>query len=232
MRTIFFLLCIIAAAVTLRADPLLVKGADGTYLPVLAESWNLKGGGVLIKLKKGLNTAAIKEKLAEKLPDQTVELRLGGIYFASVEQETLLGAVAGVDTGVSLKNDPLALLREKKETAEPLTVPIELRQTAGADEMAEAEISAVSFSGLDGLMKIDAVVRFGPKTGEFSKLKGPVKAVAFFKMKKNAADIDDEDNQRKSDLLVVRPKSLVLIKIEKKEEDGAYLVTEAHLKKY
>ena len=232
MRTLLMATLCIAAAGLLRADPLLVKGADGTYLPILAESWSVKGGGVLVKVKKGLDATAIKEKLAEKLPDQTVELRPGGIYFASVEQDALLLAEAGIDTGVPLKGDPLSLLREKKETADPITAPIEQRSPVGVDEMVEAEMTAMTFSGIDGLMKFDAMVRVGPKSGDFSKLKGPIKAVAFFKMKKKLADPEDEENQRKAPLLIARPKSIFLLKIEKKEEDGTYLVTEAHLKKY
>ncbi|HOW52149.1 MAG TPA: hypothetical protein PLV42_08935 [bacterium] len=231
MRILLFILCIAAAAL-LRADPLLVKGADGTYLPILAESWNTKSGGVLIKLKKGLDAAALKDKLAEKLPDQTVELRSGNIYFASVELDALLHAVAGVDTGVTLKFDPIALLREKKESADSITATPGQKEIVGADEFAEAELHSISFSGVDGLAKLEVTVRVGPVAGEFAKLKGPIKAKTFFKMKKTVADIDDEDNQRKADLLVARPKSLIYLRIEKKEEDGTYLITEAHLKKY
>lgn len=226
------ILTIFATAGALRADPLLVKGADGTYLPILAESWVVKGGGVLIKIKKGLDAAALKEKLAEKLPDQTVELRNGGIFFASVELDALLHAVAGIDTGTTQKFDPIALLREKKETADTITTALERKEIVGADEFAEAELQSIVFSGTDGLAKFDVTVRIGPASGEFTKLKGPIKAKALFKMKKRSADIEDEDNQRKGDLLIARPKSLIYLRLEKKEEDGTYLVTEAHLKKY
>jgi len=231
MRTILFAFCI-AAAGSLWADPLLVKGADGTYLPILAESWGIKGGGVLVRIKKGVDAAAVKERLAEKLPDQTVELRSGNIFFASVELDALLHAVAGVDTGIALKFDPIALLREKKETADSITASPDQKEIVGADEFAEAELQSVSFSGIDGLAKLEVTVRVGPAAGEFMKLKGPIKAKALFKMKKKSADIDDEDNQRKADLLVARPKSLIYLRLDKKEEDGTYLVTEAHLKKY
>lgn len=231
MRTILFALCI-AAAGSLWADPLLVKGADGTYLPLLAESWNVKGGGVLMKMKRGLDLTGLKDRLTEKLPDQTIELRSGGLFFASIELDSLLHAVAGVDSGISLKIDPIALLREKKETADSITTAPDQKEFVGADELAEAEVTAIAFSGVDGLAKLELVVRMGPVAGVFAKLKGPIKAKALFKLKKNAADIEDEDNQRKSDLLIVRPRSLILIKIENKEEDGTYLVTEAHLKKY
>jgi len=216
----------------LRADPLLVRGADGSYLPILAEQWQAKGSGVYVKVKSGVDPAALKEKLAEKFPEQTIEIRNGQLFFASVEVDVLLHLLTGVETGVSLPQDPVVLLREKKDVADNLALPPDQRPEPVPGELVETEVVAVSFSGVDGLIKAEVLVRTPPASGEFAKLKGPVKVKAFFKMKRKKVDADDEDNQRKSDILLVQPKSLIYLRLEKKETDETYLVSEARLKKY
>jgi len=216
----------------LMADPILVRGADGSYLPVLAEQWHAKGGGVVLKIKKGVDIDVLKERLAEKFPEQTIEIRGEHLYFASVEIDALLHLLAGVDVGVSLPQDLISLLREKKDLPENITLPLDQRIDLPIAELAEVEVTATSFSGVDALVKSQVVVRTPPSSGEFTKLKGTITIKAFFKMKKKKVDVEDEDNQRKSDLLIAQPKSLLYLRITKKDSDDAYLVSEAHLKKY
>lgn len=226
------LLFISTIPLMLAADPLLVRGADGSYLPLLAEEWRSAKNGVYLKIRKGIDFGALKDRLIEKFPEQTIEIRNEQIFFASIEEEALLRLLAGVDVGVSFQQTPLAVLREKKDLPDGVFVPLEQRTQKTPGEIIEAEVVSLSFSGIDGLVKAEVVVRTAPASGDFAKLKGAVKIKAFFKMKKKKVDVEDESNQRKSDLLIVQPKSLVYLRLEKKDTDETYLVSEARLKKY
>ncbi|HSA32939.1 MAG TPA: hypothetical protein P5077_04345 [bacterium] len=232
MRIIGLSLLFVAFSLPLAADPLLVRGADGTYLPILAEGWTARsGGGVQVRLRKGVNPATVKERLAERFTDQTVEVRSGGIFISAVDLDAFQSAAAGFDVGVSLPQDPILKLREKQGTAEDIRVHRDQRVLADASDFAEVSVTSVSFSAVDGLVKLEGTVAVAP-AGEFAKMAGAVKLHAFFRMKKRAVDDGSEENRRKADLLVVRQGSLLYLRIEGRDESGAYLVSEARLKKY
>ncbi len=231
-KVLAVLLSVSTISCPLAADPLLVRGADGSYLPILAEEWRSAKNGVYVKVKKGIDFGMLKDRLVEKFPEQTIEIRNEQIFFASIEEDAFLHLLAGVDVGVAFQQTPLSVLREKKELPDGIFVPLEQRAQKTSGEFVEAEVVSLSFSGIDGLVKAEVVVKTPPASGEFAKLKGPIKVKAFFKMKKKKVDVEDESNQRKSDLLIVQPKSLLHLRLEKKDTDETYLVSEARLKKY
>lgn len=232
MRIVGLSFLIVAFFSPLGADPLLVRGADGTYLPILAEGWTARsGGGVQVRLRKGVNPAAVKERLAERFTDQTVEVRSGGIFISAIDIDAFQSAAAGFDIGISLSQDPLIKLREKQGTAEDIRIHQDQRVLADASDFAEVTVGSVSFSAVDGLVKLEGTVAVAP-AGEFAKMSGAVKLRAFFRMKKRVVDDENDENRRKADLLVVRQGSLIYLRIAGRDESGAYLVSEARLKKY
>lgn len=233
MRNLLAIFLFVSAiSLPLAADPLVVRGADGSYLPLLAEEWRAVKNGVFLKIRKGIDLGTLKDRLIEKFPEQTVEIRNEQIFFASIDEDALLHLIAGVDVGIAFPQKPLAVLREKKDLPDNLFLPPEQRAKKMLGEFIEAEIISLSFSGIDGLVKAEVMIKATPTSGEFAKLKGAIKIKAFFKMKKKRVDVEDESNLRKSDLLIVQPKSLIYLRLEKKDTDEAYLVSEAHLKKY
>ncbi len=229
---IFLFLPLLMTPLFLFADPLIVRGADGSYLSVLAEEWSAVKSGVYLKIRKGVDLGVLKDRLSEKFPEQTVEVRNEQIFFASIDADALLHLIAGVDVGIALPQKPLAVLREKKDLPDNLVTPAEQRMQKTLGEFIEAEVVSLSFSGIDGLVKAEVTVKTPPAAGEFAKLKGTIKIKAFFKMKKKKVDAEDESNRRKSALLIVQPKSVVYLRLEKKDTDEAYLVSEARIKKY
>lgn len=231
-RVLALLLFVSVIPLPLVADPLLVRGADGSYLPLLAEEWHSAKNGVYLKIRKGIDLGTLKDRLVEKFPEQTVDVRNEQIFFSSIEMDALLHLVAGVDVGIALPQKPLAVLREKKDLPDNLVTPAEQRMQKTLGEFIEAEVVSLSFSGIDGLVKAEVTVKTPPAAGEFAKLKGTIKIKAFFKMKKKKVDAEDESNRRKSALLIVQPKSVVYLRLEKKDTDEAYLVSEARIKKY
>jgi len=65
MKKIFLSLLFINS---LFAEPLLIKSADTSFIPILAQSWQNKNDGVMMKIKKGVDLSVLKRNLQKIFP--------------------------------------------------------------------------------------------------------------------------------------------------------------------
>ncbi len=183
----------------LHASPLIIKGVDGTWLPVLASSWSEKSGGVMLKPAEGVDLLKLRKKLTDMFPDMTIEIINRNLFFPSTNIDALFGILNNVDVGISVKTEIYS-----KETLEK---PV--RKTADEfsllkDELIEAAVENVKFEPAKGKLFLDVTITKRAKKGDFSKLYGKQRLTVTFKMTNDSADTEDEKNKYFSPLLFAK----------------------------
>ncbi len=96
----------------LFSDPLVVKGAEGSYIPVVATSWHEKDGGVLMELHEKAPAEDVRNAILDKWPSMNVEIFGKNLFFSSTEIDTLFSFIAGVDIPISIVNSPFSELED------------------------------------------------------------------------------------------------------------------------
>lgn len=199
-RSVFvFIVLVLLNFQTIQASPLIIKGVDGTWLPVLASSWSEKSGGVMLKPAEGVDLAKLRKKLTDMFPDMTIEIINRNLFFPSTNIDILFGILNNVDVGISVKTEIYP-----KETLEK---PV--RKTADEfsvlkDELIEATVENVIFEPAKGKLFLDVTITKKAKKGDFSKLNGKQRLAVTFKMTNDSADTEDEKNKYFSPLLFAK----------------------------
>lgn len=96
----------------LFSDPLVIKGAEGSYIPVVAASWHEKDGGVLMELHEKAPPEDVRNAILEKWPSMNVEIFGKNLFFSSTEVDTLFSFIMGVDIPVSVVESPFSVLED------------------------------------------------------------------------------------------------------------------------
>lgn len=229
---IFMAFTICFACFIAYADALVVKGVDGSYLPSLAESWKQKGGGVLFKIADSVDISVLKERIAEAFPEMNTEVTPEGIFFLSANIETLLKTVGGVDLKISVKQDISTEMQKNRIEKQKIRKVSEVElDAAQKEEYAEAVIESVVLDGYNGLAKAEVKIKKASETGKFKNISGSQKIRVFFKMKDKKISANDEENKKRSDILMAKKGASVFIKIESRESDGSLIVSSVIIKK-
>lgn len=199
---------------SLSASPLIIKGVDGTWLPVLAASWNEKSGGVMLKPAEGVEIAKLRKNLIELFPDMTIEIISRNLFFPSTNVESLFGILNNVDLGISIKTETFSkesLGKPVKKSAEDLA-PLK-------DEMIEAVVENVVSEPATGKLFLDITITKRAKKGDFSKLFGKQRLAVTYKMTNGLADLNDEHNKYFGSLLFSKKGTKISFIPESQESD-------------
>jgi hypothetical protein len=180
----------------LSASPLIIKGVDGTWLPVLASSWSEKSGGVMLKPAEGVDLTKLRKKLTDMFPDMTIEIINKNLFFPSTSIEVLFGILNNVDVGISVK----AEIYPKETLDKPVKKTVD-EFAAVKDELIEAVVENVVFEVAKGKLFLDVTITKRAKKGDFAKLYGKQRIAVTFKMTNDTADTEDERNKYFSPLL-------------------------------
>lgn len=173
----FFALC--SFCFLLKADPLLIKGADGEYLPVLAEGWIEKDGGVLLNVNDKVDLALLKEALIKRFPGMGIEVIGRNVFFSAVTKQTLFPILAGFDTGISSRRDPFAALYDAKKDEILLE---STRKTARSDGkgLIEATVNILEMDGIAGYATVEILINKNRSTGTYRRLRGRRRLKVYF----------------------------------------------------
>lgn len=184
----------------LKADPVIVKGVDGSWIPVLIESWNEKGGGVILDPVKGVKISELRSKLIELFPNMSIEIIGRTLFFSSTSANSLFSILNKVDTGISLpstgekllKNKDMMIFRKKSEA--PLN----------KEQLIECSVVETSFSKENDLFFIDVLIVKRVKKGAFHKYFGRQRLAVPFVMKDSLVDPENPSNIRYAPLLFLK----------------------------
>ncbi len=217
----------------LFADPLIVKGVDGEYLPILAKSWLEIDGGIRFFLHDGVDSEILRSSLLKRVPNLMIEAGSKTAFFQATTADALFPKIADFDTGIELKINPLAIIQKKEYEQTNIT------KDAGDDtsiikesDAFEAFVEAVSFDGKKGVMRISVTIISPAESGSFKKQKGIRKIALYFAVKDKEIDSENPQNIKKMKALLIKHKSIIIFKIESKEADGSYRISDIFVKKF
>lgn len=199
---------------TVHSSPLIIKGVDGTWLPVLASSWSERGGGVMLKPAEGIDIAKLRKKLTDLFPDMTIEIINKNLFFPSTSVEILFGILNNVDVGINLKTEGFS----KESLAKPVRKAAE-EPASLKDEFIESVVENVAFEPSLGKLFVDIAIAKRAKKGDFAKLSGKHRILIPFKMTNGIADAEDESNKYFAALLFAK-KGTKISFIPEKTENG------------
>ncbi|MGI6393470.1 MAG: hypothetical protein ACOX2F_01855 [bacterium] len=198
----------------------MIKGVDGTWLPVLASSWSERSGGVMLKTVEGVDLIKLKKKLIEVFPDMTIEVINKNLFFPSTRIEVLFELLNGFDVGISVKTESFS--------KESLNKPIEVTADEFAsikNELIEAVVENVVFEPAQGLLFLDVKITKRGQKGDFSKLYGKRRVAVSFKMADGSADESDEKNKYFGPLLFAKKGTKIAFLPHSQEPDRTITIS-------
>ncbi len=199
MRLFFLSLFLLPLFVS--ADPLIIKGANGSWLPVIAREWQEDNGGVFLTFSAKKECRTIRETLMETFPEMDVEQHGNRLFFPNASLYTLFNKLLHVDFPVKASvSDPLALLHDswnkplvKKRNGEHVS-----------PEMITARILSVTVDDTGTALHLTVAVTKRAKEGVWKSLRGIQKVSAVFVVKNGVADIHSPHNKAIGDLIFAK----------------------------
>ena len=193
--SIFFL-----SIFSLKADPVVIKGVDGSWIPVLIQSWNEKGGGVILDPAEGVKISELRSKLIELFPNMSIEIIGKTLFFSSTNVNSLFSILNKVETGITLPSTGEKLLQKKDM---PL---LRKKQEAPLDreKVIESTVAATSFSKENELFFIDVIITKRAEKGTFHRYFGRQRLAVPFEMKDSVVDPGNPRNMRSAPLLFLK----------------------------
>jgi len=194
------MLVVLLTIFSLKADPVVIKGVDGSWIPVLIDSWNEKGGGVILQPSKGVKITELRSKLIELFPNMSIEIIGKTLFFSSTNTNSLFSILNKVDIGISLpstgekllKNKDLSVFNKKKEA--PMS----------NEETIESTVVATSFSKENELFFIDIIITKRALKGDFKRYYGRQRLAVPFILKDKIIDPEYPKNVRYAPLLFLK----------------------------
>lgn len=195
----------------LSAKPFILKSVDGSWLPMIAQSWTVKNGGVLVKIADGIKPNELRKEMLLKIPDLSIEILGKDLFFPTTNPDGLFEVLKNIDLDISealIKRQPSSENTEmfiKKSTENP----------ASKDEYTEALVENVVFDEKNGKIILTVTIQQRAKTGMFPKLYGTYRIEHVFNMKNDAVDPADGKNMAFIPLITAKKGSRIVFVPEK-----------------
>jgi len=225
-KTIVFL-CLMFISKGLFAEPVVIKGVDGTWLPVLAESWIERNNGVVLKPKKNIEPLILRTKLIDRFPDMNIEIINRDLFFPSINIETLFSIIGNIDIDLqqpseikSLWADSNVKIIKKEDIKEPLS----------GDEVISSKVNSLSFDEEDGKMFIEITITERAGSGKFRRYFGKQKIVVLFALKDGVVDQNNSQNKLNGRLLLLKEGSVLnFIPKEYDSSSKAFIISDFYI---
>lgn len=193
---------LLSLSFSLQALPLVIRSVDNEWLPILAQSWEEKNGGVFVTIEKNIDIKKLREirnKISSQFPNTNIEIIGRRLFFPQVSVDTLFGYIMGVDLGFDdLKRSSLnenSSLFAKKGADE---------SRISKDELIQAVVEKVELGPEEGRLTLTVTIQQRAKAGNFTKLSGRVRIEYVFAKKDNKIDETDEENKKFTPLLLMK----------------------------
>ena len=83
------------------AKPFILKSVDGSWLPMIAQSWVAKNGGVLVKVADGIKPNELRKEMLSKIPDLSIEILGKDLFFPTTTPDSLFEVLKNIDLDVA-----------------------------------------------------------------------------------------------------------------------------------
>ena len=210
----------------LSAKPFILKSVDGSWLPMIAQSWTVKNGGVLVKIADGIKPNELRKEMLLKIPDLSIEILGKDLFFPTTNPDGLFEVLKNIDLDISealIKRQPSSENTEmfiKKSTENP----------ASKDEYTEALVENVVFDEKNGKIILTVTIQQRAKTGMFPKLYGTYRIEHVFNMKNDAVDPSDGKNMAFIPLITAKMGSRIIFVPEKLDSRALTIMPDFKIK--
>ena len=174
----------------LSAKPFILKSVDGSWLPMIAQSWVTKNGGVLVKVADGIKPHELRKEMLLKIPDLSIEILGKDLFFPTTNPDGLFEVLKNIDLDIS---EAVIKRQSLPETTE-MFVKKSSENPALKDEYTEAVVENVAFDEKNEKIVLTVKIQQRAKTGMFPKLYGTYRIEHTYKMKNDTVDPSDGKN--------------------------------------
>jgi|GEM_PF-1187153 hypothetical protein len=205
---VLFVLLLFSA---LNAKPFILKSVDGSWLPMIAQSWVAKNGGVLVKIADGIKPNDLRKEMLLKMPDLSIEILGKELFFPTTTPDSLFEVLKNIDLDVS---DAVMKQPTAAENSE-MFVKKSADSVASKDEYTEAVVENVVFDEKNEKIILTVRIQQRAKTGMFPKLYGVYRIEHAYKMKNDIIDPADVKNMAYLPLITAKKGSKITFIPEK-----------------
>ena len=193
------------------AKPFILKSVDGSWLPMIAQSWAVKNGGVLVKIADGIKPNELRKEMLSKIPDLSIEILGKDLFFPTTNPDGLFEVLKNIDLDVS---EALMKRQSSPENSE-MFVRKSAENPALKDEYAEAIVENAVFDEKNEKIILTVRIQQRAKTGMFPKLYGTYRIEHVFRMKNDIVDPDDVKNMAFLPLITAKKGNKIVFVPEK-----------------
>jgi len=206
MKIVVSVILLLLSASTLIADPLVIKGADGSWLPVLAREWHEKSDGVLISFETKEKSKIVRNTLLNSFPEIDIERHGKALFFPQTSLYSLFNRLSSIDFKVVAQRiDTLEILKKGWDS------PLLRNQDANriTTSMILGRILATSIDAKTGIVSLTVRITKRTKEGDWKKIRGTKKLQINFAMKNGVADPNNSQNRAKADVLFAKKDDII-----------------------
>ena len=193
------------------AKPFILKSVDGSWLPMVAQSWVAKNGGVLVKIAEGIKPNELRQEMLSKIPDLSIEILGKDLFFPTTTPDSLFELLKNIDLDVA----ETGMRRQSAAETSEMFVKKSAENPASKDEYTEALVENVVFDEKNEKIILTVRIQQRAKTGMFPKLYGIYRIEHTYKMKNDIVDPSDVKNMAFLPLITVKKGSRITFIPEK-----------------
>ncbi len=195
---------------SLSAKPFILKSVDGSWLPMIAQSWVAKNGGVLVKIADGIKPNELRKEMLSKIPDLSIEILGKDLFFPTTTPDSLFELLRNIDLDVAETGMKRLSAAETSEMFVKKSA-----ENPAKDEYTEALVENVVFDEKNEKIILTVRIQQRAKTGMFPKLYGVYRIEHTYKMKNDIVDPADVKNMAFLPLITVKKGSRITFIPEK-----------------
>ena len=140
----------------LSAKPFILKSVDGSWLPMIAQSWVAKNGGVLVKIADGIKPNELRKEMLSKIPDLSIEILGKDLFFPTTTPDSLFELLKNIDLDVA----ETGMRRQSAAETSEMFVKKSAENPASKDEYTEALVENVVFDEKNENMDLERRILF------------------------------------------------------------------------
>ena len=191
-------------------QPFVLKSVDGSWLPMIAQSWVAKNGGVLVKVADGIKLNDLRKEMLTQIPDLSVEILGKDLFFPTTTPDSLFELLKNIELDVA----EVGMKRQTSADSE-MFVKKSADNPASKDEYTEAVVENVVFDEKNEKIVLTVKIQQRAKTGMFPKLYGIYRIEHTYKMKNDIVDPADVKNMAFLPLITAKKGSKITFVPEK-----------------
>lgn len=208
-NAVFLVLFLLVVCVDAK-QPFVLKSVDGSWLPMIAQSWVAKNGGVLVKVADGIKLNDLRKEMLTQIPDLSVEILGKDLFFPTTTPDSLFELLKNIELDVA----EVGMKRQTPADSE-MFVKKSADNPASKDEYTEAVVENVVFDEKNEKIVLTVKIQQRAKTGMFPKLYGIYRIEHTYKMKNDIVDPADVKNMAFLPLITAKKGSKITFVPEK-----------------